>query len=65
GCEIARAVRRLKVVREVWERELPGENGVFVVFGVSGGLEADFQLVRSVLADLNWRFFCFPTTGKL
>ena len=58
-------MRRLKVVGEVWERELRGEKGVFWVLGVSGGLEADFQRVRSVLTDLNWRFFCFPTTGKL
>ena len=65
GCEIARAVRRLKVVPEVWERELRGEKGVFLVLGVSGGLAGNFQRVRSVLADLNWRFFCFPTTGQL
>ncbi|MEG4088149.1 hypothetical protein [Microcoleus sp. Pol12B4] len=42
GCEIASAVRILKVAREAWERELRGENGVFLVLGVSGGLAGDF-----------------------
>ena len=58
-------MRRLEVVREVWERVLRGEKGVFLVVGVSGGLEADFQRVRSVVGDLNWPLFCLTTTGKV
>ena len=52
-------MQRLKVVREVWERELRGENGVFLVFGVSAGLEAYFQRVRSGISGFELAVFLF------